>query len=84
MSDKPCTNGRLNPPELALGFKSGGEGNSIMEGQTKGIMGFVATLVTEQVFLEVLLDSKERAACSVNNGVAVSANSTLGVCDDGR
>ena len=84
ISEESCVDERMNLPELAFGFKGRGEGNSIVEGQTKGFMGFVATLVAEQVVLEILLDGKERTARSVHNGVAVTAVSTLGVCDDGR
>lgn len=56
------------------------DGNGVVEDQTNGLVGLLATLASvEQILLNVISDGKQRAARRVNSGVlAVGAKSALG------
>ena len=68
-----------NVPELALSLKGWGEGDGIVEGQTKCVVCFVTALVVEQIVLKIVTDGEERAAGRICGGVhAVGASDTFG------
>ena len=67
-------------PELALGLQSGGDGDGVVEGETERLVRLLATLATvEELVLERVAESKERAAGGVGSGVdAVGASDAAG------
>lgn len=70
----------LYVPELALGLKSRGESDSVVEGQTECIVGDVVALAAvEEVLLQIVTNSKQGAAGCVDGTVhAIGAQCTLG------
>ena len=65
-----------------LEFAALGETNSIVEGQTKGLMGLFTTFATiEEVLLDIVTNGEQGTAGSVQRSVlAIGAGNTL---DDG-
>ena len=60
---------RVCSPELALSLKGRGECNSVVEGEAESLMSFVATLVVEQVVLQVIPDSEQTTTSCVRGRV---------------
>ena len=56
-------------PELALRGQGRGECNSVVEGETESLVSLVATLVVEQVVLQVIPDSEQTTASCVRGRV---------------
>ena len=64
---------KSNPKRLPGGAKTDG----IVEGETKRLMNLFTTFAAiEQIFLDVITNSKQTAAGSVVDSVAVSASDT--------
>ena len=64
---------KSNPQRLPGGAKTDG----IVEGETKRLMNLFTTFAAiEQIFLDVITNSKQTAAGSVVDSVAVSASDT--------
>ena len=56
-------------PELALRGNSWGECNSVVEGEAESLVSLVATLVVEQVVLQVIPDSEQTTTSCVRGRV---------------
>ena len=74
-----CDDGTIGAAaaELAVGGQSRRESDGIVEGETKRLMNLFTTFAAiEQIFLDVITNSKQTAAGSVVDSVAVSASDT--------